>query len=100
MSESPGSEAYERAHSQHSDELLEELHAELADHLASAAEELVRGGTPPEEARAVAQSQFGNVDQIVRRCWWIRKGDEVMTRVLGITLLALVTHKILEILLQ
>src|SRR5438270_13865004 len=43
--------------------LEENLEAELRAHLALAAEEKVRGGMSPEEARRAARREFGGVEQ-------------------------------------
>ncbi len=71
--------------------LDDELSAEIADHLAAAAGELERRGAPEDEAATGALARFGDVRQIKRQCWWIHKGDEVMYRAAGITLLSLLT---------
>ncbi|MBI2826483.1 MAG: hypothetical protein HYX69_17545 [Planctomycetia bacterium] len=66
-----------------------ELEAEIADHLAAAAGELMRRGETPDAAAQLARGRFGDVERIKRQCWWIQKGDEVMFRTLGIGLLSL-----------
>ncbi len=71
--------------------LDEQLAAEIADHLASAASDQVRRGQSEEQAAQLAQQRFGNVARIKRQVWWIHNGEEVMYRTVGIALLALLT---------
>ncbi|HVJ82992.1 MAG TPA: permease prefix domain 1-containing protein [Planctomycetia bacterium] len=73
------------------DPLWEELQAELADHLASAAESNQRKGEPPGAATAAALAAFGDPAKIARACWWIKRRNEVMKNaalLCGIGLLA------------
>jgi type II secretory pathway pseudopilin PulG len=67
--------------------LAEELRAEFADHVASARERLEQQGVAAGDAQRRALDQFGDVAAVVRRCWWIRKGEEMMNRAISITLL-------------
>lgn len=71
-----------------SDELSQvsqDIRDELADHLATLAEATAaREGISATEAMTKAAAQFGDLDRLARRCWWIQQGDEVMKRVLVI----------------
>lgn len=70
----------------------EDIEAEIADHLASAAAEIVGAGCSALDAEQRARERFGNVAAIRRKCWWIQQGDQIMWRWFGIGLfLALVT---------
>jgi hypothetical protein len=71
--------------------LDEQLAAEIADHLAAAAGEMVRRGKPEDEAARLALAQFGDVAKVKRQCWWIHNGEDVMFRTAGIALLSLLT---------
>ncbi|HEY4309096.1 MAG TPA: permease prefix domain 1-containing protein [Pirellulales bacterium] len=68
-----------------------ELEAELADHLASSAAELVRQGESSAKAVRTALANFGDIDRIKRQCWWIHHGEDVMFRASGIALLSILT---------
>jgi predicted permease len=57
--------------------LEEELEAEMADHLASETEELIRRGMSPQQARETARRTMGRTDRIEEECrdargvtWW------------------------------
>jgi hypothetical protein len=67
---------------------LADIDAEIADHLASAAADLVRRGRDPEEAETTALRRFGPIASVRRSCWWIQIGDRIMFRWLAITLMA------------
>lgn len=67
-----------------------DIEAELADHLECAATEARQQGVGPEDARQAALSRFGDVRRIVRQCWWIRQGDQIMLKSLQTALLALI----------
>jgi hypothetical protein len=69
----------------------EQLAAEIADHLAAAADDLVRRGQAEDEATRAALARFGDVARIKRQCWWIHNGEDVMFRTAGIALLSLLT---------
>lgn len=58
----------------------EAIEAEIADHLASAAEALQDQGTPRGEALRLAHARFGDVESIRRRCYWVQQGDTIMFR--------------------
>jgi hypothetical protein len=77
--------------------LDEALAAEIEDHLAAAAGDLVKHGAPADQALQLALARFGNVDRIKRQCWWIHKGDEVMVRTLGIAILGLLTISVVAV---
>jgi hypothetical protein len=57
-----------------------EIEAEIADHLATAAERLESQGLDPTKARQQSQEKFGDVAAIGRRCYWIKQGDTLMFR--------------------
>jgi cell division protein FtsB len=78
MSKSPGN-----------DPVAAEIQAEIADHLATAAEKLQSQGLPTVEAREKSQAKFGDADLIGRRCYWIKQGDALMFRTAIIVLLSL-----------
>lgn len=63
------------------------IDAEIADHLASAAQRLAAQGTPPEAAQLAAHQQFGDVDAIRRRCFWIQEGKSIIFRTTVLVLL-------------
>jgi len=69
----------------------EQLAAEIADHLAAAADDLVRRGEAEDQAARMAIARFGDVARVKRQCWWIHNGEDVMFRTAGITLLSLLT---------
>ena len=69
----------------------EQLAAEIADHLAAAADDLVRRGEAEDQAARMAIARFGDVARIKRQCWWIHNGEDVMFRTAGIVLLCLLT---------
>lgn len=69
----------------------EQLAAEIADHLATAADDLVRRGEAKDHAARTAIARFGDVARIKRQCWWIHNGEDVMFRTAGIALLSLLT---------
>ncbi|HEV3137886.1 MAG TPA: permease prefix domain 1-containing protein [Pirellulales bacterium] len=71
--------------------LDEQVAAEIADHLAAAANDLVRRGEAEEQAARLALARFGDVARVKRQCWWIHNGEEVMFRTVGIALLTLLT---------
>jgi uncharacterized GH25 family protein len=74
-----------------SDEIEDDVRAELEFHLYELADELQQHGHPPSEARRLAAERFGNVDAYVRECQRIKKGDQiVLQRILVATSLALV----------
>lgn len=55
-----------------------DIRAELEHHLTCAADELVRQGRTPEEARAEANRHFGDLGSIQRRCLKIQMGERTM----------------------
>lgn len=69
----------------------EQLAAEIADHLAAAADDLVRRGEAEDQAARMAIARFGDVARVKRQCWWIHNGEDVMFRTAGIALLSLLT---------
>src|SRR4029079_9928920 len=69
----------------------DQLAAEIADHLAAAADDLVRRGEAEDQAARMAIARFGDVARIKRQCWWIHNGEDVMFRTAGIVLLSLLT---------
>src|SRR3990172_4368434 len=71
--------------------LQSDLAAEIADHLASAEADLLRKGHAPAEAAQVARARFGDIARILRQCWWIQQGDQIMIRAITIALLAVLT---------
>ena len=71
--------------------LDEQLDAEIADHLAAAARDLLRRGEAEDQADRLALARFGDVARVKRQCWWIHNGEEVMFRTAGIGLLSLLT---------
>jgi hypothetical protein len=71
------------------DPLAAEIEAELADHLATAAEQLQSQGLPADQAQQKSQEKFGDAAAIVRRCYWIKQGDYVMFRTAVIALLGM-----------
>jgi hypothetical protein len=73
---------------QHERSASDDIEAEIADHLASAAAELAGTGTSALAGERAARERFGNVAAVRRKCWWIQQGDQVMLRLLGIGLLA------------
>jgi uncharacterized GH25 family protein len=74
-----------------SDEIEEDVRAELEFHLYELADELQQQGHQESEARRLAAERFGNVDAYVRECQRIKKGDQiVLQRILVATSLALV----------
>ena len=71
--------------------LERELEAEMADHLANEAQELVRRGLPPDEARETAHNTMGRLEHIKEECrdargvtWWehLRQDISFAVRVL------------------
>ena len=58
----------------------DEIAAEIADHLASSAAELTKGGAAAEEAHTAARKKFGDVAQITKACYWIHNGETIMLR--------------------
>jgi hypothetical protein len=69
----------------------EQLEAEIADHLAAAADDLMRRGEAADQAARVALARFGDVARVRRQCWWIHHGEVFMFRTAGIALLSLLT---------
>ncbi len=69
----------------------EQLAAEIADHLAASADDLVRRGEAEDQAARMAIARFGDVARVKRQCWWIHNGEDVMFRTAGIALLSLLT---------
>ncbi len=53
---------------------------ELADHLASRTEELQARGKAAETAAAQALREFGDVNQVRRRLYWVHFGDQIMSQ--------------------
>src|SRR6476660_5307031 len=80
MSKSPGD-----------DPVAAEIQAEIADHLATAAEKLQSQGLPTDQAQQKSQAQFGDPANIGRRCYWIKQGDALMFRTAIIVLLTLLS---------
>ena len=66
-----------------------DIDAEIADHLATAAERLQAQGASPTDARAQAQSEFGDAATVRRSCHWIQHGDSLMFRGAVIALLSI-----------
>lgn len=66
-----------------------EIEAEIADHLATAAERLEQQGLAADAAKRRAEENFGDPAAISRRCFWIKQGDTVMFRsaVIGLLLM-------------
>lgn len=62
------------------DPVAAQIEAEIADHLATSAEQLAAGGLTPADARLQTQEKFGDIAAIGRRCWWIKQGDSLMFR--------------------
>ena len=62
------------------DPVAAQIEAEIADHLATSAEQLAASGLAPADARQQTQDKFGDVAAIGRRCWWIKQGDSLMFR--------------------
>jgi len=62
------------------DPVTAQIEAEIADHLATSAEQLAAAGLTPTEAREQTQDKFGDIAAIGRRCWWIKQGDSLMFR--------------------
>ena len=60
--------------------LADDIAAEIADHLASAAGDLKRRGAADDEAARLALARFGDVARVTRQCWWVHKREEVMFR--------------------
>jgi len=87
MPDTPQSENPSSQTSPGSRDVSDAIAAEIQDHLASAAEKIARQGTDDEQARQLAAKNFGNPEQIQRRCWWIQQGDQVMFRGIAVTLL-------------
>jgi hypothetical protein len=74
-----------------SDEIEEDVRAELEFHLYELADELQQQGHQESDALRLAAERFGNVDAYVRECHRIKKGDQiVLQRILVATSLALV----------
>src|SRR4051794_21930717 len=71
------------------DPIAVEIQAEIADHLATAAEQLQSQGLGADLARQKSQEQFGDVAAATRRCYWIKQGDALMFRTAVIVLLAI-----------
>lgn len=71
------------------DPIAAEIQAEIADHLATAAEQLQSQGLTTGEAREKSQAKFGDAVSIGRRCYWIKQGDALMFRTAIIVLLTL-----------
>lgn len=63
-----------------SKEIDDEIAEELQLHLDLLAEERVRQGASPEEARREATERFGNFDSLVRRCRLEKQGDIPMLK--------------------
>jgi len=68
----------------------DEIAVEIADHLATAADQLQKSGISAADARQKAEEAFGDREAISRRCYWIKAGDTVMFRAAVIGLLAVV----------
>src|SRR5258707_15214770 len=62
------------------DPLATEIEAEIADHLATAAERLEAHGVSSRDDRQKSQDRFGDAIVIGRRCYWIKQGDTLMFR--------------------
>lgn len=75
-------------HSASADPVIEEIEAEIRDHLATAAEQLQARGASPAEAHEKTQALFGDAYAIGRRCYWIKQGDTLMFRAAVVLLLA------------
>ena len=71
-------------------EAIDELRAELDDHLATSRAQLQAQGADSKEAEQLAAKRFGDVEQIRRRCWWIQNGDQVMLRTASTLLFVLI----------
>ena len=79
MSRPPGDE----------DPIASQIHAEIADHLATSAQQLQSHGLAPDQALQKSQEKFGDPAAIGRRCYWIKQGDTLMFRTAVIALLAI-----------
>lgn len=74
-----------------SEEIEEDVRAELEFHLYELADELQLQGHQESDARRLATERFGNVDAYVRECQRIKRGNQiVLQRILVATSLALV----------
>src|SRR4051812_24538015 len=71
------------------DPVAVEIEAEIADHLATAAEQLQSQGLAADQAQQKSQEKFGDPASIGRRCYWIKQGDYLMFRALVIALLGI-----------
>lgn len=56
------------------------IQAEIGDHLATAAERHEAAGASPAESRQAAVAEFGDVGEVGRRVYWIRRGDALLWR--------------------
>jgi hypothetical protein len=70
------------------DPVAAQIAAEIADHLATAAERLQARGVSPGEVQEKSQEKFGDAATISRRCYWIQQGDFLMFRGALIVLLS------------
>src|SRR4051812_4130527 len=84
-----GGEGGQNSPSGPTDPIAAEIQAEIADHLATAAEKLQSQGLSTNEAREKSHSKFGDPETISRRCYWIKQGDALMFRTTTIVLLTL-----------
>lgn len=62
------------------DPVAAQIDAEIADHLATGAEQLAAQGASADEARRKVHEKFGDTAAIGRRCYWIKQGDTLMLR--------------------
>jgi type II secretory pathway pseudopilin PulG len=72
------------------DPVANQIEAEIADHLATSAEQLEAQGAHSDDARRISQEKFGDPAAIGRRCYWIKQGDYLMFRTAVILLLTVV----------
>lgn len=79
-------------------DLKAEIEAEIADHLASAAEADQRAGCDVETAVGRAMARFGSIRRTRWKCYWIQQGDEIMLRA-GVVFLALCVVVLLAVVL-
>lgn len=87
-----------RAHQSPTDSSVErQIDAEIADHLAAAAERLKREGLGDEEAQRQAVARFGNLETVRNRLWWIYREEEIMLRTAAIVLAVLLIVGLLAI---
>jgi hypothetical protein len=71
------------------DPVAAEIETEIADHLATCAEQLEAQGLATAAARQKSEAKFGDAATISRRCYWIKQGDTLMFRAAIIALLSL-----------